>query len=124
MKNMRGFHAYEEEKYAAACRYMLSVTCDDEDDSIPLRDIIARYSTSNTITPDLPIEEPDNSLKMGEDEHLDTIPAMESDEVIKSSVEELVLIPSESEGIPDSECDVPEYDETSLIFYNFLESSL
>ncbi|GJR13914.1 putative reverse transcriptase domain-containing protein [Tanacetum coccineum] len=28
--------AYEDEKYAAACRYMLSVTCDDEDDYIPL----------------------------------------------------------------------------------------
>ncbi|GKE97471.1 hypothetical protein Tco_0020822 [Tanacetum coccineum] len=24
--------AYEDEKYAAACRYMLSVTCDDDDD--------------------------------------------------------------------------------------------
>ncbi|GKA69052.1 hypothetical protein Tco_0775116 [Tanacetum coccineum] len=35
--------AYEDEKYAAACRYMLSVTCDDEDDYIPL-----------AITPDLP----------------------------------------------------------------------
>ncbi|GJW61162.1 hypothetical protein Tco_0110497 [Tanacetum coccineum] len=69
--------AYEEEKYAAACRYMLSVTCDDEDDYIPL-----------AITTDLPIEEPDNSLNMG-DEHLDTIPATESDEVIKSSVENL-----------------------------------
>ncbi|GKD71919.1 hypothetical protein Tco_1326009 [Tanacetum coccineum] len=32
---------------------------------------------------------------------------MESDEVIKSSVEDLILIPSESEGIPDSMCDVP-----------------
>ncbi|GKF22727.1 hypothetical protein Tco_0075049, partial [Tanacetum coccineum] len=41
------------------------------------------------------------------DEHLDTIPATESDEVIKSSVEELVLIPSESEGISDGGCDVP-----------------
>nr|GFB65178.1 hypothetical protein [Tanacetum cinerariifolium] len=40
------------------------------------------------------------------DEHLDTIPATESDEVIKSSVEDLVLIPSESEGIPDTMCDV------------------
>nr|GEW44170.1 hypothetical protein [Tanacetum cinerariifolium] len=39
------------------------------------------------------------------DEHLDTIPATESDEFIKSSVENLVLIPSESEG--ESECDVP-----------------
>ncbi|GJV58941.1 hypothetical protein Tco_1465041 [Tanacetum coccineum] len=40
------------------------------------------------------------------DEHLDAIPAMESDEVIKSSVENLVQIPSESEGIPDRMCDV------------------
>ncbi|GJW29883.1 hypothetical protein Tco_0046758 [Tanacetum coccineum] len=86
--------AYEDEKYAAACRYMLSVTCDDEDDYIPL-----------AITTDLPIEEPDNSLNMG-DEHLDTIPATESDEVIKSSVENLVPIPSEFEGIFDDSCDV------------------
>nr|GFB56504.1 hypothetical protein [Tanacetum cinerariifolium] len=40
------------------------------------------------------------------DEHLDTIPATESDEVIKSSVEGLVLIPSEFEGIPNTMCDV------------------
>ncbi|GJV98883.1 hypothetical protein Tco_1554135 [Tanacetum coccineum] len=36
-------------------------------------------NSSNAITPDLPTEEPDNSLSMG-DEHLDTIPKMESDE--------------------------------------------
>ncbi|GJY49683.1 hypothetical protein Tco_0439639 [Tanacetum coccineum] len=48
------------------------------------------------ITPDLSTEEPDNSLSMG-DEHLDTIPKTESNEVIKSSVEDLVPIPSESE---------------------------
>ncbi|GKF96506.1 hypothetical protein Tco_0289241, partial [Tanacetum coccineum] len=41
------------------------------------------------------------------DEHLDTIPATESDEVIKSSVENLVPIPSEFEGISDDSCDVP-----------------
>ncbi|GKB86246.1 hypothetical protein Tco_0958518, partial [Tanacetum coccineum] len=82
------------EKYVAACRYMLSVTCDDEDDYIPL-----------AITADLPIQEPDNSLKMG-DEHLDTIPATESDEVIKSSVENLVSIPSEFEGMSDDTSDV------------------
>ncbi|GJS50999.1 hypothetical protein Tco_0624361 [Tanacetum coccineum] len=51
------------------------------------------------ITPVLSTEEPVNSLIM-EDEHLDTIPAMESDEVIKSSVENLVQIPRKSEGIP------------------------
>nr|GEZ90983.1 hypothetical protein [Tanacetum cinerariifolium] len=39
-------------------------------------------------------DKPDNSLRM-EDEHLDTISATKSDEVIKSSVEELISIPSE-----------------------------
>nr|GEY19300.1 hypothetical protein [Tanacetum cinerariifolium] len=55
------------------------------------------------ITPVLSTEEPDNSLSMG-DEHLDTILATKSDEVIKSSVKDLV--PSESEGIPDTMSDV------------------
>nr|GEU50016.1 hypothetical protein [Tanacetum cinerariifolium] len=57
------------------------------------------------ITPVLSTEEPDNSLSMG-DEHLDIIPAMESDEVIKSSVENLIPILIESESIPDIMCDV------------------
>ncbi|GJS72099.1 hypothetical protein Tco_0704940 [Tanacetum coccineum] len=72
------------------------------------------------ITHDLPTEEPDNSLSMG-DEHLDTIPATESDEVIKSSVENLVPIPRESEVTSDneSECDVPVDDESSLTFTTF-----
>ncbi|GJX31807.1 hypothetical protein Tco_0241662 [Tanacetum coccineum] len=42
-----------------------------------------------------------------EDEHLDAIPAIESDKVIKSSVENLIPTPSESEGIPEKMCDVP-----------------
>ncbi|GKD76912.1 hypothetical protein Tco_1339533 [Tanacetum coccineum] len=49
------------------------------------------YRSSKAITPDLPTEEPDNSLSIG-DEHLSTIPETESDEVIKSSVENLVRI--------------------------------
>nr|GEV52253.1 ribonuclease H-like domain-containing protein [Tanacetum cinerariifolium] len=69
---------------------------DDDDDDVD-------YTIA--ITPVLSTEEPDNSLSMG-DEHLDTILATESDEVIKSSVENLVPIPSESEGIPDTMCDV------------------
>nr|GEY39375.1 hypothetical protein [Tanacetum cinerariifolium] len=63
------------------------------------------------ITPILSTEEPDNSLSMG-DEHLDTIPEMKSDEFITSSVENLVPIPSESEGIPDNMCDVPFHDNS------------
>nr|GFC89943.1 hypothetical protein [Tanacetum cinerariifolium] len=37
---------------------------------------------------------------------------MESDEVIKSNVEDLVPIPSESEGIPEHMCDVPFHDNS------------
>ncbi|GKF45259.1 hypothetical protein Tco_0131811, partial [Tanacetum coccineum] len=58
------------------------------------------------ITPDLPTKEPDNSLSMG-DEHLSTFSETELDEVIKTSVEDLFPIPSESEGISDDTCDVP-----------------
>nr|GFC39051.1 hypothetical protein [Tanacetum cinerariifolium] len=49
-------------------------------------------------------------------EHLDTIPAMKSDEVIKSSVENLIPIPSESEGIPEHMCDVPFHDNSSPLY--------
>ncbi|GJY35732.1 hypothetical protein Tco_0421110 [Tanacetum coccineum] len=72
------------------------------------------------ITPDLPTEEPEYSLSMG-DEHLSTIPETESDEVIKSSVQNLVPIPIESEDFSDneSECDVPVNDESSPIFTTF-----
>nr|GFC69808.1 hypothetical protein [Tanacetum cinerariifolium] len=65
-------------------------------------------------TPDEPVlstEEPDNSLSMG-DEHLDTIPSSESDEFIKSGFENLIPIPSESEGIPEHVCDVPSLDNS------------
>nr|GEX07527.1 hypothetical protein [Tanacetum cinerariifolium] len=69
---------------------------------------------TSAITPDEPVlstEEPDNSLSMG-DEHLDTIPATESDEFIKSGVENLISIPSESMGILDHMCDVPSHDNS------------
>nr|GEZ58175.1 hypothetical protein [Tanacetum cinerariifolium] len=46
------------------------------------------------------------------DEHLDTILATESDEFIKSSVENLIPILSEFEGIPDNMCDVPFHDNS------------
>nr|GEW80675.1 hypothetical protein [Tanacetum cinerariifolium] len=80
---------------------------DDEESSTRLRDtIIFELPPCIAITSVLSIEEPVDSLII-EDEHLDTILAMELDEVIKSSVEDLVPIPSESEGIPDNMCDVP-----------------
>ncbi|GJY14083.1 hypothetical protein Tco_0383392, partial [Tanacetum coccineum] len=85
---------------------------DDEESSIPLKDIIiSGLPPCVAITPVLATEEPVDSLIM-EDEHLDTILATELDEVIKSSVEILVPILSESEGIPDKMCDVPFHDNS------------
>nr|GEW25619.1 hypothetical protein [Tanacetum cinerariifolium] len=63
------------------------------------------------VTPSLSTEEPDNFLSMG-DEHLDTILATDAEKFIKSSVENLIPIPSESEGIPDNMCDVHFHDNS------------
>ncbi|GJW67524.1 hypothetical protein Tco_0121948 [Tanacetum coccineum] len=62
--------------------------------------------------------EPDDSLIMG-NEDLCTIPEKESDEFIKSSVEDLVPIPRESEDMSDSdkECDLP-FCNNSVTFFN------
>nr|GEZ74302.1 hypothetical protein [Tanacetum cinerariifolium] len=66
-------------------------------------------------------EERAQGLSHHRDEHLDTIPEKESDEFIKSSVENLVPNPSESEDLSNigSECDVPVCDDFT-IFSNFL----
>nr|GFA89579.1 hypothetical protein [Tanacetum cinerariifolium] len=77
----------EEEQAAQAQNSKIPVCYDDDDD----------YSA---VTPSEPID----SLSMG-DEHLNTISATESDEFIKSCVEDLVPILSESEG--ENGCDVP-----------------
>nr|GEY83898.1 hypothetical protein [Tanacetum cinerariifolium] len=106
----------EEEQAAKAKYWKLPVCIDDDDDeerSDSLDDnIIFGFPSFSAITPNEPVlstEEPDNSLSIG-DEHLDTIPATESDEFIKSSVENLIPIPCESEGIPEHVCDVPSHD--------------
>ncbi|GJR51740.1 hypothetical protein Tco_1402261 [Tanacetum coccineum] len=89
------------EEQAAKDRYWKTPICYDDDED---------YTIS--ITPVLSTKEPVDSLIM-EDEHLDTIPAMKSDELIKSSFEILVPIPSEFKGIFDDTCDVPVCDDSS-----------
>nr|GEU97211.1 hypothetical protein [Tanacetum cinerariifolium] len=93
----------EEEQTAKAQNWKLPVCYDDDDDeesSNCLEDnIISELPPCVAITPN----EPADSLSMG-DEHLDTVLATESDDFIKSCVENLVPIPSESEG--GSECDM------------------
>nr|GFA20699.1 hypothetical protein [Tanacetum cinerariifolium] len=72
---------------------------------IPLNEIVSQIPSSIEIILVLPtFEEPEDSLIMG-DEDLNTIPKKETDEVIKSSVEDLVPIPSESEDTSGSDSD-------------------
>ncbi|GJT23659.1 hypothetical protein Tco_0893596, partial [Tanacetum coccineum] len=68
------------EDQAAKNQYWKIPICNDDDEDYTI-----------AITPVLSTKEAVDSLIM-EDEHLDTIPATESDEVIKSSVEILVPI--------------------------------
>nr|GFA40393.1 hypothetical protein [Tanacetum cinerariifolium]GFA42784.1 hypothetical protein [Tanacetum cinerariifolium] len=83
--------------------------CYNQDFNFPLKfQIFQQYPCQ----PSLSTEEPDNSLSI-RDEHLDTISVTKSDEFIKYSVESLVQIPSEFEGIPDNMCDVPFHDNSS-----------
>ncbi|GKD62017.1 hypothetical protein Tco_1299526 [Tanacetum coccineum] len=92
---------------------------DDDDDyeerTIPLNDIISQLPPSIVITTSphvLPTMEPEDSLSM-RDEHLSTIPEKELDKVIKSSVEDLFPIPSESEDTFESysDYDLPSCDD-------------
>nr|GFA42299.1 hypothetical protein [Tanacetum cinerariifolium] len=66
----------------------------------PDDNIISELPSCSAITPTEPVD----SFSMG-DEYLNTISAMESDEFIKSCVENFVPNPSETEG--ENECDVP-----------------
>nr|GEY36421.1 hypothetical protein [Tanacetum cinerariifolium] len=89
-------------RYGHYCTPQIPTCCSDDDN-----DDYTIAITHNEL---------DNSLSMG-DEHLDTIPVMKSDEFIKSSVENLVPNPSESEG--KYECDVPAC-EVFTTFLNIL----
>ncbi|GJX20993.1 hypothetical protein Tco_0223670 [Tanacetum coccineum] len=87
---------------------------DYEESTIPSSEIFSQIPPSIAITPVLPTMEPEDSLIIG-NEHLSTIPENESDEFIKSSVEVLVPIPSESEDTLGSDSDLPSCDDFSPI---------
>ncbi|GJW88130.1 hypothetical protein Tco_0163470, partial [Tanacetum coccineum] len=86
----------EQEEQATFTPYWKFPIFDEDDDEYTFQYKEYLENSSNAITPYLSAKEPDNSLSMG-DEHLDIILEMKSDELIKFSVENLVLIPSESE---------------------------
>ncbi|GJY03013.1 hypothetical protein Tco_0361165 [Tanacetum coccineum] len=90
----------------------------DDDEELFLDEVkriqqILERTSFDEITPEFLIT---NSLSMG-DEHLSTIPETELDELIKSSVENLVPTTSESEDLSDieSECNVPVCDDFTTV---------
>ncbi|GKE01196.1 hypothetical protein Tco_1389179 [Tanacetum coccineum] len=87
---------------------------DDEEEEYSIQVSEFYKNSPITITPVLSTVETEDSQSMG-DEHLSTIPEKESDKVIKSSVKNLVLIPSESRDLTnyESECDMPICDDSS-----------
>ncbi|GJU38293.1 putative reverse transcriptase domain-containing protein [Tanacetum coccineum] len=106
---------YPSQRFKSFC-YDNDDDYDNEKSTIPLNEIDSQIPPSIAITPVLPTLEPEDSLIMG-DEHLNTISEKESDEFIKSSVEDLVSIPSKSEDTSesDSDCDLPSCDDFSPI---------
>ncbi|GJW48680.1 hypothetical protein Tco_0080326 [Tanacetum coccineum] len=85
---------------------------DDEERTMPLSEIISQLPPPIVITtshPVLPIEDPEDSLIMGNEE-LSIIPEKESDEFINSSVEDLVSIPSEFEDTSGSDKNIESKD--------------
>ncbi|GJQ89015.1 hypothetical protein Tco_0000154 [Tanacetum coccineum] len=100
-------------------RHFNCTCCDDDDyeeSTIPLNEIDSQTHPFIEITPVLPTLEPEDSLIMGNEE-LSTILEKESDEFIKSSVEDLVSTPSEPKDTSerDSDCDLPSSNDFSPI---------
>nr|GEU40617.1 hypothetical protein [Tanacetum cinerariifolium] len=113
-------HAANLSNYTTEPSRCFNFIYDDDDDyeesTIPLNGIVSQIPPSIAITSVLRTMEPEDSLIMG-DEDLSTIPEKESDEFIKSSVDDLVPILSESEDTSDSECDLP-FCDNSMTFSN------
>nr|GFD07180.1 hypothetical protein [Tanacetum cinerariifolium] len=102
-KEFREEKRIKEEQATKAQNWKLPVCYDDDDDEERYNslydNIISGLPSCSAITPNEPVD----SLSMG-DEHLNTILATESDEFIKSYVENLVPNPSKPEG--ENGCDL------------------
>nr|GEW02731.1 hypothetical protein [Tanacetum cinerariifolium] len=92
---------------------------DDNDDEEATIQVRKYYKNSPVaITPDFSITD---SLIMV-DEHIDTILEIESDEFIKSSVENIIQNPSDSED--ECECDVPDWDDSQTTNFSTFSNHL
>ncbi|GJS57287.1 hypothetical protein Tco_0652071 [Tanacetum coccineum] len=101
LEQVANLSTYPSQRFKSFC-YDDDDDYDYEESTIPLNEIISQLPQSISITPVLLTMEPEDSLIMGNKE-LSTIPEKESDEFIKSSVEDLVPIPSESEDTSESD---------------------
>nr|GEY40811.1 hypothetical protein [Tanacetum cinerariifolium] len=96
---------YRNEKIDIRFRRECEDTIHDlKESAISLNETISQEPSSIANTPILPTLEPEDSLIIGNEE-LSTILEKESDEFIKSSVEDLILIPSEFEDTSRSDKD-------------------
>nr|GEU78553.1 hypothetical protein [Tanacetum cinerariifolium] len=123
LEQVANFSTYPSQHFKSIC-YDDDDNYDCEESTILLNIIDSQTPLSNAITPVLLNLEPKDSLIMGNKE-LSTIPEKESDEFIKSSVENLVPILSESEDTfgSNSDCDLPSCDDFSPINV-FVEKSM
>nr|GEU36375.1 reverse transcriptase domain-containing protein [Tanacetum cinerariifolium] len=125
-KNIYSFDQIEPSRYSV--NQPLNIQNELDDHELFINELIqqklqnenenAQLFPAISITLDLPTVKPKDSLRMG-DEYLDTILKTESDEFIKSSVENLVPSPSECKDLSDGECDVPACDDFTT-FSNLL----
>ncbi|GJZ17266.1 hypothetical protein Tco_0553389 [Tanacetum coccineum] len=110
-KNFEVKHAQSEENLPTS-----SYNDDDDEYSFATQEYLMTCSTA--IIPDSPKTD---SLIMV-DKHLDTIPETESDEFIKSSVQNLVQNPRESED--EYECDMPDCDDSQTTNFSMFSNPL
>nr|GEU48918.1 hypothetical protein [Tanacetum cinerariifolium] len=104
------FQKFSRYSFGVMPKWNLPTFYNDEEHSIQYKEYLE--NSSNAITTVLPTEELEYSLSIRY-ENLSTTPKTGSDEVIKSSVEKLVPIQSEYEGIFNNTCDVPVCEDSS-----------
>nr|GEZ38596.1 hypothetical protein [Tanacetum cinerariifolium] len=105
IQKKQGEKKIKKEQAANARYWKIPSCCDDDNDC------------NSAITPNEPVD----SLSMG-DEHIDTISATKSEELIKSSVENLVRNPSEFED--ECECDMPDCDDSQTTNFSTFSNPL
>nr|GEW62011.1 hypothetical protein [Tanacetum cinerariifolium] len=116
LEQVANINTYPSRRFRSFCYDDNDDDYDYKESTIPLNEIESQEPLSNAITPILPtFKDLDDSLIMGNEDR-STNPEKESNEFIKSSVEDLDPIPSESEDTSgsDNECDLSLCENNSM----------